>query len=220
MGALQTYITATQRLLHDATYRFWSATELTDYVNQARTQTALDSKCLSQIVTNVQLTSTVELYSMQGAAIVAQVPAGYIPVDVMGISVYNGNMRIKLRKYPWQKFDAWLRYSTNFAGLPFAFTRKGGNSIYIGPVPNQNYLSDWDIALAPPPLVNDADLEPIPVPFQDPVAFFAAHRAKFQSQDLGEADKFEAYYKRRLSTAGRQFNTWSVPNPYGTTRQL
>ena len=40
MGALSTYITQVQRLLHDPNAQFWSTSELTDYINEARNRVA------------------------------------------------------------------------------------------------------------------------------------------------------------------------------------
>ena len=46
MATLSSYITDVQRLLHDANSVFWSTTELTDYINQARERVVRDTGCL------------------------------------------------------------------------------------------------------------------------------------------------------------------------------
>lgn len=213
MGALSDYIAATQNLLHDSTYNFWSASELTRYVNAARVRVALDSKGLRQLVQNVIIKNNVETYAMAAIA-VANIAPGYVPVDVMGVTIYWGNLRAKLIKYGWQKFDMLLRAQQNFSQTPVSFCRYGAGTIFIGPVPNQDYISEWDISLAPPPLVLDTDAEPIPVPYQEPVPYWAARLAKYKTQDLGEGDIFEAIYKRQLGVSARQFNALTVSSAY------
>ena len=46
MATLSSYITDVQRLLHDANSVFWSTSELTDYINDARERVARDTGCL------------------------------------------------------------------------------------------------------------------------------------------------------------------------------
>jgi hypothetical protein len=54
MATLSSYITEVQRLLHDANSVFWSTSELTDYINDARERVARDTGCLRTL----QITST------------------------------------------------------------------------------------------------------------------------------------------------------------------
>ena len=49
MATLSSYITDVQRLLHDANSVFWSTSELTDYINQARERVVRDTGCLRTI---------------------------------------------------------------------------------------------------------------------------------------------------------------------------
>jgi hypothetical protein len=48
---LSTYRTECRRLLHDATGKFWSNSELNDYINDARARVASDTGCLRRLVT-------------------------------------------------------------------------------------------------------------------------------------------------------------------------
>jgi hypothetical protein len=54
MATLSSYLTEVQRLLHDANAVFWSTSELTDYINDARERVARDTGCLRTL----QITST------------------------------------------------------------------------------------------------------------------------------------------------------------------
>ena len=55
MNTLGNYITSAQRLLHDATNRFWSVIELTDYANLARRKTAAETGATRQLAAAVPL---------------------------------------------------------------------------------------------------------------------------------------------------------------------
>lgn len=211
MGALNTYITQCRRLLHDANGAMWPDAELTDYINEARNRVAQDTKCLRQVVTGLVLPSGTETYNPQ-TFITA--PLGALLVDVMGISIYINNTRIKLQYYAYTQFDAMMRYWVNYQQWPVAYSRVGATIIYVGPVPNQNYTSDWDIAVNPAALVVDGDPETIPVPFTDVVKFWACYLAKFKEQSLGECQIYKNEYTVNLKMAVRSFMTRVIPNPY------
>ena len=46
MTVLSDYVTQTRRLLHDVSGNFWTTSELTDYINEARSRTVSDTGCL------------------------------------------------------------------------------------------------------------------------------------------------------------------------------
>lgn len=216
MGALSTYATQTQDLLHDPTNQFWSQTQITNYVNEARNRVAQDTKCLRQLVgqstgISLNLIPGQDFYTPQTFL---PAPLGANLVDVMGISIWWGTNRIKLNYYAYTKFDAWLRrYSTN-RQRPVAFTRMGANNIVIGPPADQAYPTDWDVAVIPPALVSDSTPETIPVPFQEPVQYYAAHKAKWAEQAQGEAMLFLQRYSAVLAWCLRGYQTRIIPNPY------
>jgi len=96
------------------------------------------------------------------------------------------------------------------------FSRMGSLSIYVGPLPDQSYQSDWDIALTPPALVNDSTAEPIPDPFTTPVKYYAAYLAKFKEQAMGEADIFKKMYVSQAKTEMASFMGRYIPNHYAS----
>lgn len=210
MGALSTYQGQVSLLLHDPNFQFFSQSVLTGYINEARNRVAQDTKCLRQLVTGLVFTTPTELYVPQtflGAF-------GPYYVDCFGITIYWGTMRIKLSYYPFTQFDANFRRYQTFVGRPVAFSRVGSNNVYIGPPPDQSYITDWDIAVTPPPLVSDSTVETIPVPYQEPVQYYAAYKAKFQEQSLGEAAIFKREYLMCLAWNQRVFMQRIIPNPY------
>jgi len=205
---LSEYITATRRLLHDATGQYWSNSELTDYINTARNRVAQDTKCLRQLLTGVTLSNNVENYS------VAALTGGARVVDIMGISIYWGNTRIKLQYKPWTQFDAEFRYWQNMQSRPIAYSRLGALQVYIGPKPDQNYTSDWDIAYMPTALVSDNSTEEIPDLFTTPVKYYAAYLAKFKEQSYGESEMFKGEYQQNVMQIARAYMTRVIPDAY------
>jgi hypothetical protein len=208
---LQTYITDVQRLLHDTSANFWPTGELTDYINSARHKVSADSKCLRQLATGISLPAAKEVYPVQttvNTVLTATV------IDVMGISVYTGNSRYKLNYMSFTQFDAQLRAWQLLQSRPVAFTRMGATQIYIGPIPDQTYVSDWDVAVLPFTMVNTTDMETIPYPFTSPVKWYAAYLAKFKEQQMGEAELFRNEYNRQGMQAQRSFMTRVIPDPY------
>ncbi len=211
---LQTYITQVQRLLHDPNANFWPVSELTDYVNDGRNRIAQDTKCLRQLATSIPLTAGTELYNVQAMAGLATPVVTNSVVDVLGISVYWGNERYKMNYASFTELDARARAWQMYQDRPVLFTRMGGLSVYVAPIPDQNYITDWDMAILPIPMVNLTDAEVIPPPFQDPVQYWAAFRAKFKEQALGECKIFKDEYARQGLMAQRAFMTRVIPQPY------
>jgi hypothetical protein len=74
MATLSSYITDVQRLLHDANSVFWSTSELTDYINQARERVVRDTGCLRTIqstYTPISASGTVAVPWNAGTAVTA-----------------------------------------------------------------------------------------------------------------------------------------------------
>ena len=211
---LQSYITQVQQLLHDPNANMWSVSELTTYINDGRNRIAQDAKCLRQLATTINLTAGQELYNVATAVAAASVPIINPVVDVMGITLYWGNSRFKMNYWAFTPFDAQFRAWQLYQSRPVAFTRMGSLNIYVGPIPDQNYITDWDVAVYPTPMALTTDVETIPQPFQDPVQYWAAFRAKFKEQSLGEAKIFKDEYAAQGKAALRAFMTRIIQNPY------
>jgi len=204
------YTTQTQRLLHDTSAQFWPTTELADYINEARNRVCMDTRCLRQLVTGLALTPQTEVYVPQSFL----GSSGQYYVDTIGITLYWGSERIKLTFCPFTRFDAYYRRYQSYFQRPVCFSKIGATAIYLGPNPDQAYVTDWDVALTPQPLVSDSTPEQIPIPFQEPVQYYAAYKAKWKEQAMGEAQIFLKQYQQTLSWCIRAFNAWRVPNPY------
>lgn len=196
MGALDTYNLRTRRLLSDPNANFWSDTELDDDINQARVRVAADTKCLRQLITGIPLTAGQENYPIVGT-VNTGTPAnlGLNVIEIISVTIYWGNMRVKCTNRPFSEQDAKFRVFQNFQTRPGSLAIMGGNNVYLNPVPDQAYNSDWDVVLVPAPLTSSASPEVLPVVFQTLPQWFAASIAKYGEQSMGETDLF---YKKYL----------------------
>ena len=214
--ALASYIVQVQRLLHDTSGQYWSTAELTDYINEARNRLAKDSRCLRQVIPSlISLTQGVEQYTL--TTLNAALPStltGYQIVDVMGVTIYWGNTRVKLGYAPFSRFDAQFRYWQTMQSRPVCYTRMGTTSVYVGPVPDQTYVSDWDVNLIPPPLTSDTTPEPILEPWVGAIKYYAAYLAKFREQAMQEADAFNKMYKAHILMETQAWSYRVIPDPY------
>jgi hypothetical protein len=207
MATLSGYITEVRRLLHDANGNFYSDSELTDYINSARERVVRDTGCL-RTLQSFTLTTNQESYSY------ASLPNGSNTLDVININVYWGNSRTPLRYLPWTDFNAQLRYWQNYIGLPIAFSIYGQNTIYFGPVPDQNYVCEFDTVILPNDLQSDSTVEQLQDPYTVPVAYYAAHKAKFKEQSFGESEIFKQQYENQVRNVLSTVFTRRLPTPY------
>lgn len=212
---LSTYITQVQRLLHDTSAQYWSTAELTDYINESRNRVCKDTRCLRQLATSISIASGVEQYPL--STIQASLPSaltGYTIVDIMGITIYWGSTRIKLAYLPWTRFDAQFRYWQTMLSRPVCYSRMGITNVYVGPIPDQTYVSDWDVSLIPPPLTSDTTPEPITEPWIGAVKYYAAYLAKFREQAMPEANLFKQMYEQNILTENKAWSYRVIPDPY------
>lgn len=73
---LSDYVNDVQELVHDASTVSWPLTRVISRINEARLYTALDMKCIRQLVTGVQLLPNQEIYNLNGAIVGANVLSG------------------------------------------------------------------------------------------------------------------------------------------------
>lgn len=203
MGQYATYLAQVRSLLHDPQGNGWSDSTLTNYINEARRRVAKDTFCLRDLQTNVILTAGTERYPINTT--VPSVVQNLV-ISIPSITLYYGTTRYPLKYMPWKAFSSQLRFWQNLQQLPVAFSRLGANVVYFGPIPDQNYVTDWDIAAAPSPLTSDAQAEVIPVNYIDAVPWWAARLAKTNMQSFGEAKFFETEYWKQLGVETTAFS--------------
>lgn len=209
MTTLSDYITQVRRLLHDANANFWTDQELTDDINGARNRLVRDTG-VNRILQSSSVIQNQESYSFSA------LPQGSLTLDIVNINLYWGNSRIPLRYLPWTQFNAELRYWQNYVGRPIAYSMYGSQTFYVGPVPDQYYAIELDSIVQPTDLVNQSDVDTIPLPFTEPVPFYAAYTAKYKEQSYGEAEIFKnEYIKKVQNVLVTQFQR-RMPDPYSS----
>ena len=283
MATLQTYLTATQRLLHDANAKYWTLPTITDAVNAACKRVVGDSGCNRQLqtvyisggleyylyggvsgalvttpgsgytavpavtfsapptggttatgkavllngtVSQIQVTSTGSGYLTAPTCTIAPPGSGVTALatptiinpktlDTLNITVAWGTERVILRRQSFTEFQATVRSWTGFTQRPVYCASYGQNGWYIGPIPDQYYLSEWDTVVIPDDLVNTTDVSVIRSPYDECVAYYAAHICKYQEQSYAEADKFLEIYTRKMQYSRRVVMQRMLPTAYG-----
>ena len=209
MTTLQSYITTTRRLLHDANANFWSDQELTDYINDARNRLVRDTG-VNRLIQSSTVVQNQEVYTF------SSLPQGSLTLDIVNFNLYWGNSRVPMRYLPWTQFNAELRFWQNYVGRPIAFSLYGPQQFYLAPVPDQVYVLEIDTVIEPVALTLPVTVDPIPDPWTGPVTFYAAYLAKFKEQSYGEAELFNQQYKNRVQSVLTGTYTRRIPNPYST----
>ena len=207
MTTLSNYITSTRRLLHDSNSNFWTDAELTDYINSGRSRVAADTGC----------TRALQQYSLvtsQESYLFSALPQGASTLDVLNLTVLWGNMRIPLNYMPFTEFNAKMRVWQSFTSRPVVFSIYGGNTVFVGPIPDQTYVSEWDTVVSPPALVNPADIDTIQFPYSEPITYYAAYMAKYKEQSYQEAQMFHDEYKAKIFAALRSAMTRRLQSAY------
>jgi len=204
---LSGYITQTRRLLHDVNGNFWTDAELTDYINDGRNTLVRDCGC-NRVLQTYTAPSGVETISFSA------LPQGTKTIDLINVNLYWGNSRVPLYYLAWTDFNAQLRYWQNYTGRPIAYSMYGPKQLYIGPVPDQNYVMEFDTVVEVDPMVSGSDVETLPAPFTEAVPYFAANVAKYQEQSYGEAEIFKQEYTKHVLEILNGTYTRRLPTPY------
>lgn len=118
-------------------------------------------------------------------------------LDALSVVIIWGNFRIPLEYMPFTELTARLRMWTTWQQRPAAFSVFGQQNMYIGPLPDQIYVSELDSVILPDTLIDDTTIEQIAYPFTTPVPYYAARLAKMKEQSYSEAEMFMQMYKHR-----------------------
>ena len=204
---LSDYLTGVRRLVHDATGNYWSDAELIDYINQARYRVVADTGC-NRVLQTVPLTTGTETYSY------AIIPSGISTFDVLNLTILWGGMRVPLTYMPYTEFNLKMRNWVSYQGRPVAFCVYGNNTVYVGPIPDQTYSSEWDTVVAPATLSSLATQDTISFPFTEPVIYYAAYLAKEKEQSTEEANRFLQTYNQKVGSAVRSSFTRRISQQF------
>lgn len=146
-----------------------------------------------------------------------QIPANTSIIDVSNITAVWGNTRYVLQTMPWSMYNARMRSYVSFQQRPAVWSKFGQTTIFIGPIVDQAYVTEWDCVLAPAPLVAVSDVETITYPYSEPVAFYACYLAKIKDSSWDEAKVFEQEYMNKVKHAIAASAMRTIPNIYANT---
>ncbi len=119
-------------------------------------------------------------------------------------------------------FQAYMRaWTTMFQSRPAIWTIHPQDlQVYLRPLPDQLYSSEWDVLSLPVPLVNltDVDIQVQP-PWNKAVQFRAAAIALMKNQNFQQAEFYEQKYEQRIPRYIIGAGGIRIPNPYNRSFQ-
>lgn len=142
------------------------------------------------------------------------VPTGTEIIDIANISAIWGNSRYALQYKEWSVYNAMMRSYVAFQQRPVVYSVYGQNTVFIGPIVDQQYVTEWDCVLSPAPLVAATDVETIVYPYTEPVPFYACYLAKIKDSSWDEARVFEEQYLGKIRHAIAASGMRRLPNVY------
>lgn len=195
-----TYIPQVQSLLHDPNAQFWSTSELTTFINEARQQIALEGECI-EASASLSTTSNVNSY-LHSAVTAPSTPSGINALLAVRSISYGGAV---LESRPWDWFNFYfLNLAAPAQGAPTAWCPRipgQQGQFYIAPTPNGVFSISIDGTWLPINLASESDPEAIPYPWQDAVAFYAAYLANKNAQRPVDADNNRQLYEEYMQRA-------------------
>ena len=138
---------------------------------------------------------------------------------VQSISVIYSNYRYSLPVYSFSIYQSMIRqYPFQYQYVPtFAsqFGQGAAGSFYVYPLPSQTYQYELDAYCLPIDLNTNTDVEAIPKPWTDAVAYWAAYLSYLSIQNYNAARFYEDMFNRRVVAYSNYARPGRAVNPYG-----
>lgn len=135
--------------------------------------------------------------------------------------IFNG-IRTTLRYIPFGLFQAYARIlGVQFLSTPGVWTYvPEANLIYIQPMPNQVYLSEWDCVFMAQPLVNLTDFDSQVIdPYSRAAQYMATSQLLLKTRSFGESQEFWGLYERMIPKIVSGMGDVRIPNIYNRNFQ-
>lgn len=234
---LNTYIADTQDLLNDPNGQFFKLPRLISYINKARRRIAAASGCLRVVPAGTLTVPNQEIYPLAAFTALAQgaLPGVESILFCRSISIgigghwqngeiVGGSWKPMWRRIPWSDFQARFRiYGRTFYGTisdPGWWAQLGEGAaaqIYLAPIPGMSNPMELDLTCIPAPLATDQDPEPIPYPWQDAVAYWAAVLCLLQQQRKDDATAMATLFNNDLPFCASVVCPMFLSSAYATT---
>ena len=208
------YQTQTTQLLANpgAPTPLYATTDITTWINTARTQLAGETGCI-RLIGTLPITASSQTYPFSSITTSVTGAQNVYAVRQTTITSGTGQVYLGSRGYPWATLY-WLNNSAPVAAQPTEWAQYGQGatgSLIFNTTPNASYTVNCDCTWEPIPLVSDSTTELIPYPFQDAVCYFAAYLAYMSSQRQGDADRMYGRYQEFVNRSRKI----SIPNVLG-----
>lgn len=139
--------------------------------------------------------------------------------SVISVSIIFDNYRFMLPKYSFSEYQSKIRqYPYQYYYVPALCSQFGqgsGGSLYLYPLPSQQYQMEWDCLCVPSDLTDDQSVEALPETWTDCVKFYAAKLAFQELQNFNSARYMEDQFNQQMLVASRSARLSSRINPYG-----
>jgi hypothetical protein len=213
---LNTYISQVQRLLHDPNAQLYSTSDLTYYINEARTQVAVESMSVRGVL-SFSTANGVKSYNL--SSVTTGMPSGgsyVLAARKLAIQTSSISSRIDGRPWDWF-FNYCLCNPSQSSAKPATWAQLGmgaGGSIYFYPTPDAAYTLLVDSVIVPIDLVNDSTVEILAYPWTIAVKFYATYYAYMNSQRNSDADRMLQLYKQTMLAAAEQTTPDTLPRNF------
>lgn len=148
---------------------------------------------------NYTTTPTVGFTGGGGSGAAATATLLFNMLDVLSITVQWGDERIMFEWMPFTMFQCYARQWVQNFSVPGLFTmHQGIQQVFMFPIPDQPYTTEWDIITLPTPMTSLSAVDgQVIAPWNDAVQFFAAHLAIASLQNYQMADYWYSGDPRR-----------------------
>lgn len=142
--------------------------------------------------------------------------------QIVSITNIWNDQRYMLNFRGFTLFQAYFRaWTTQFQSRPGIWTmHPQGNQVYMRPMPEQQYFSEWDTISLARPLVTTTDVDTdVLLPWNKAVQWRAAAIALMRNQNFEQANYYEGKYDQRVPKYITGAGGYRIPNPYNRTFQ-
>jgi hypothetical protein len=220
--ALTSYLNLTKMQLQypaSAASKLFTDTDLTEFINLARSQLAGEGECISNLAT-LAVSAATAYAPYDFTSVTFGSPStgiqGIFNVRQAWVQVGTGSVWLHPRSWEWFGLYA-LNSAAPIPALPVRWCQYGQGvtgTLYFDPIPLNNYTMNLDTICYPIALVDDTTAEAIPYPWTDVVPFYAAWYALCAAQKFDAADKMFERVQLYMSRARRMSNPDVVPQNY------
>lgn len=138
---------------------------------------------------------------------------------IKSVSLIYANYRYSLPFYDFSTYQSKIRqYPFQYQYVPTVFSQYGqgaSGSLYLYPLPSQEYQCELDCFCTPQDLLTDQDVEALPDPWTEAVTYMAAYYAYMSVQNMNSARAQLELFEMFCTRYGVQSRPGRWTSPYG-----